>query len=88
MQDAAIEATLDRHRFPLGHDRSIFPTRSGIDQRAAGGILNDELVAEDVGDLAFDGHRGGLAHIADRCRLQQHHALRLPVLRQPSAARA
>jgi hypothetical protein len=85
---AAVQAALNCDGLALRNYQAILAARSGVDQGATAAILYDELVAKDLGDVAFDRCGGSLGHPVDRARLQQHHAPRLPVLGEPSPARA
>src|SRR5690349_4738196 len=66
---ATFEPALDGNRFALGCRDAIFASRAGINKRAAGGVLQDELVAEDVRDFALDRDRRTFGHLVDAGRL-------------------
>jgi hypothetical protein len=80
MNDASVENALDSDGLTLGDRTGIFSARPEIDQRSAAAVLDDELVAENLEDVAPDsGEAAGLQSV-DRDRLQQHDASRLPIL--------
>lgn len=86
--DAPVKHALDGDRLSLYDDVGVFAARSEIDQRAAAPIIEDELVAEYLGDGAFHGGGISVLQFADSARLQQHHVLRLPALGKLDAAGA
>jgi hypothetical protein len=83
---AAVQPALHGDGLALGNHHAILTARSRVDQRATAAVLQHELVAEDLGDVAPDRDRSLLSHLVDRRRLQQHHAPRLPVLGEPRPA--
>ncbi|WP_420133392.1 hypothetical protein [Rhodopseudomonas sp.] len=84
---AAVEHALHGDGLAACHRVDIVAARPEIDQRPAAAVVENELVAEDLGDAAFHRDRLARLHLIDAGRLQQHHARRLPVLRQFHAAR-
>jgi hypothetical protein len=76
----AIEPALDCHGLALGHQHAILTARSRVDERPTAAVLQHELVAEDLGYVAFYRDRTSLDHPVDRGWLQQHQAPRRPVL--------
>jgi hypothetical protein len=85
---AAVQPALYGDGLALGNYHAIFAARSRVDQGATAAVLQHELVAKDLRDVAPDRDRTLLSHLVDRRRLQQHHAPRLPVLGEPRPARA
>ncbi len=81
-----IEPALDHEDLALGHRIGIFTAWPEIDQRATAAVVDDELVAEDLGDAAMHGRRRAGLQRVDGRRLQQHDATRLPLLGEPHAA--
>jgi hypothetical protein len=78
--DPAIKAALNRHRFVFADDGTAIAARSEIDEHASAAVLQNEFVAEDLGDIAFRRSRLIVLQLRDRRWLQQHDALRLPAL--------
>jgi hypothetical protein len=88
VDEAMFEAALDRHSLIFGDKRSIFALTSGFDERAAAGVLQDELVAEDLGHLAFDLDGAPVSHRGDRNRRKRRvgrGAPSMPVFRRNGA---
>ncbi|MBY0320514.1 MAG: hypothetical protein K2X72_17440 [Reyranella sp.] len=82
MNEAALEVALHRDDLPLHDSGAVFAQRPELDQRAPGIVLEDELVAEDLGHGAFHrDHVVGL-HLGDRDRRQQEDLRGLPVGRR------
>ncbi|MBR1207531.1 MULTISPECIES: hypothetical protein [unclassified Bradyrhizobium] len=88
MDDPALEYALDRHGLAFGHQAGTFSARSEVDQRPTAAVVDDELVAENLGDAAA--HRGWTSRLQriDGGRLQQHDAARLPILGESHPTRA
>ena len=86
---ATVEPALHRDRFILGDVLAASTTRAGFDQRAAAVVLDDELVAEDLGHAALHGDRrwsSVILSIGPGCN--SITLLGLPALREPAAAGA
>jgi hypothetical protein len=77
---STIEPALNGNDFAFDDRIRVFPARSQVDERAAAAVVKNELVAEDIGDAALHGNIVSVLQLADRGRLQQHDALRLPAL--------
>jgi hypothetical protein len=82
VDDPTIENALDGDGFALGNRIGILAPGAEIDQRAAAAVVEDEFVAEYLGDVAPHGSRASVLQFVDRARLKQHDALRLPTLRK------
>jgi hypothetical protein len=80
VDEAAVEHSLHRDRLAFGHFIAVVATRSKIDEGAAAIVLQDELVAKDLGHSAFYGDRTVRLHPADRTRRQEHDGLRLAAI--------
>ncbi|WP_338697648.1 hypothetical protein V5279_12405 [Bradyrhizobium sp. 26S5] len=80
MDDPPLEYALNRDGLAFGHRISILAAWPEVDQRTAAAVVDDELVAENLGDAAP--HRGRTSRLQriDGGRLQQHDAVRLPIL--------
>lgn len=65
MNEAAFETALDGDGFGWRDEGASLAFRAGFDERATAAVLNDELVAEDCGDLAFHGGRAPIPHRRD-----------------------
>jgi hypothetical protein len=71
-QLSIIIASLDRH--DCARPQRVGALRTGIHKRTAGTVLNDELVAIDFGDLAFDrDDAAGLRQSMNRGRYGWRH---------------
>jgi hypothetical protein len=86
--DAPVKHALDGDRLSFYHGIGVLAARPEIDQRTAAPVIEDELVAEDLGDRTFHGSGISVLQFADGARLQQHHVLRLPALGKLDAAGA
>src|SRR5665213_4038541 len=53
VDEAVVETALDGNRLTRLHQVSAFAARPGFHQRAAAIVPDDELVAEDFGDLSL-----------------------------------
>jgi hypothetical protein len=82
VQDPTIEPALDRDGFALGDHIGVLAPGAEIDQRTAAAVIEDEFIAEDLGDVALHGSWASVLQPADRGRLKQHDALGLPTLRE------
>jgi hypothetical protein len=76
MHEAIVEAALYRDGFIFCNEAAIIAGRSCFDQSLAAVVLDDELVAIDLGDLAFDGHQAPGGHRRDRDRRDRRHLRR------------
>lgn len=81
VDDTPVEHALDGDRLSFGHHIGILATRPKIDQGTPTAVIDDEFVAEHVGDTAADCGRVAWRQSVDRSRLQKHNAARLPILR-------
>ncbi|WP_164602541.1 hypothetical protein [Rhodopseudomonas sp. BR0M22] len=86
--DTAIEDSLHGHSLALRHRVGVLASRPEIDQRAAASIVENKLVTVDLRNATLDRHGLIGLHLIDGGWRQQHHALRLPVLRELHAPRA
>ena len=68
VQEAVGEAALDGHGLADGDELAALAGAAGLDQRPAGRVGQDELVAEDLGDLAVHRRRVVVREAADRDR--------------------
>ena len=68
VNEAMFEAALDRHNLIFGDKRGVFALTSGFDEGAAARVPQDELVAEDLGNLTFDFDIAPVSHSGDRNR--------------------
>jgi hypothetical protein len=71
VNETVLKAALDRHSLVFRDERSIFALMPGFDESAAAGVLENELVAEDLSHLAFDLDRAPVSHGGDRDRRQR-----------------
>jgi hypothetical protein len=85
---AAIEAPLHRDDFIFGYDIGIFTAGAKVDERMTVTVINDELVAKDFSDTAFDGCRTVCLQFVDWTDLKQHHWLGPPAIHEPGTANA
>ncbi|MCY0988019.1 hypothetical protein OV203_12855 [Nannocystis sp. ILAH1] len=83
VQEAVGEAALDCHGLADGDELAAPTGAAGLDQRPAGRVSQDELVAEELGDLTVHCGPGLVREAADRHRRHE----RLRVLR-PQRAQA
>jgi hypothetical protein len=74
--EAALEAALHHDLLALGDDGTALALRSELDQGPAGVVLQDELVAEDLGDAALHGDHVVRLHLVDGGGREQHDRLR------------
>jgi hypothetical protein len=80
MNDTAVEHALDGHRLPHDHGIGVLAARPEIDQRMTAPVIEDELVAEYLGNGAFHGSGISVPQRGDSDRLQEHHVPRPPAL--------
>ena len=73
MEKAVLEAALHGHAFGLRHELAALTAGAGLDEGAPAIVLNDELIAEDLGDLTLDRDFAPVAHGRDRGRRKHHH---------------
>jgi hypothetical protein len=86
VHDSAVEHALDGHGFSLDDGVAILTAGPEIDQGASRAIVENELVAEDLGDASLHGDGVCSLQLVDGHRLQQHDTLRLPALGHLDAA--
>jgi hypothetical protein len=80
VDEAVLEAALDRYSLVFGDERGVFALAPGFDERATAGVLENELVAEDLSHLAFDLDRVRVKHGGDRDRRQRRIGGRRPAM--------
>jgi hypothetical protein len=73
-----LESALDRHRLILDNEGAIFALTAGFDERAPASVLEDELVAEYLGHLAFNLYRAQIGHGRNRDRRERRIRYGLP----------
>jgi hypothetical protein len=62
MNEPVLEPALNGHRFGLGDQVSALAAPSGLNKGAPAIVLNDELVAKDLGDLTLHRHFAPVVH--------------------------
>jgi hypothetical protein len=72
MDESVLEPALDSHVFGLGDELAAFAQAAGVDERAPAVVLNDEFVAEDLGDLTLHCDLAPVMHGSDRGGRQHH----------------
>src|SRR5580704_16627325 len=72
MNRSMLEPALNGHRFGLGDKVSGFAAPAGVHEGASAIVLNDEFVAEDLGDLTFHRDFAPIVHGRDG-RGREHH---------------
>jgi hypothetical protein len=79
MNEPMLEPALNGHRFGLGDQVSALAATTRVHEGAPTIVLNDELVAEDLGDLTLHRHFAPVVHGRDRCG-REHYQSRAPGL--------
>ena len=68
MDEPALKTALNGHGFGLRDKLPAFASTSGPDERAPAAVLNDELGAKYLGDLALHRDLAPILHGGDRRR--------------------
>src|ERR1700722_6465620 len=76
VNETVIETSLDADRLSFRHQPSVFAAWPRFPQRATAIVLDDELVAEDFGDLPLYGDGTEVRHLCYRRGLQEQNTVR------------
>jgi hypothetical protein len=72
MDKSALEPALNSYVFGLGDELTAFAWAAGVDESAPAAVLNDEFVAEDLGDLTLHRDLAPVMHGRDWGGRQHH----------------
>jgi hypothetical protein len=73
MNRSMLKSALNGHRFGLGDQVCGLAAAAGVHEGTSAVVLNDELIAEDLGDLTLHRDLAPVAHGRDRGRRKHHH---------------
>ena len=74
MNGPMLESTLNGHHFGIGDEVSALSATTRVHQGASAIVLNDEFIAEDLGDLTLHRDFAPVVHGRDGRGRKHHHS--------------